>query len=182
MDAVHIISFSCARLNLERSSNGKVSEEAFVANHRGINGGQDCPRHLLLALYRSILTDAMVAPVEQGEGSGILFTAPVKQGWLRKQGGRHSSWARRYFILCDATLFYFENEGDVDPKGFFPLENLKAAQQEKKQVALAPKVGAYLRSAKFDRAGEMIIGNHKSLVLAAATERDASEWSSVLST
>jgi hypothetical protein len=175
VDAVHILAFACATLD-----HSQLPQDAFIANHRGVNGGQDCPRHLLESLYRSIVAHALVAPVEKGEGAGLLFTAPVKQGWLRKRGGRHKGWARRYFILCDATLFYFESEGDVDPKGFFLLENLKAVA-EKKQVTLSPKVGAFVRSAKFDKAGEMVIGNHKTLIMAADTEREAFEWSSLLS-
>jgi hypothetical protein len=219
-DAVHILAFSCVTLNqdthaatlasLEVSnynnnnppSRPSSTEESFIANHRGIDNGSDLPRGLLEGLYRSIVSNPIVTPLneakdhadltasgENGEGSGngaetgvsggaILFTHPLRQGWLKKQGGSKSkSWARRWFVVCDATLFYFAAEGDIgQPKGCFPLGDL-VATAEKKQIQLAPKSGKdYLKSAKFDRRGEMVVGNHRTLTLSAASEKEAVSW------
>ena len=44
---------------------------------------------------------------------------------MRKQGGIHKGWSKRWFILSASTLFYFQNENDIDPRGFFPLENVE---------------------------------------------------------
>lgn len=204
-DTIHKISFSCIMLNRDchpstnnNKSNGsggassmntftttvnkKTSEEAFIANHRGIDSGQDLSREFLQTLYRSISENEITTPLEQNNDSVVLFTNPDKHGWLKKQGGRHKGWAKRYFLLSDATLFYFENEGDIDPKGFFPLENLTCniLPNNKKQVILLPKVGDVVNSAKFDNNGEMVIGNHKTLILTATTENEASEWAAFL--
>mmetsp|Transcript_74120 Transcript_74120/g.149343 ORF Transcript_74120/g.149343 Transcript_74120/m.149343 type:complete len:388 (+) Transcript_74120:134-1297(+) len=186
VDVVHILSFSCVMLNLEvhRLRDVRVkSEEAFLANHRGMDdGGAD--RKLLTDLYRSITSREFTSPVERAdEGSGVLFTDPVKIGWLRKQGGRAKSWTKRLFIYCDSTLFYFENEHDIDPKGlFFPVENMRAntSMVNKKQIIVEPKVGGFLKSAKFDKSGEMVNGNHKTLVLTAPSQREAGEWAALL--
>ena len=36
------------------------------------------------------------------------FFNPDREGWLWKQGGRYKSWKRRWFILNDNCLYYFE--------------------------------------------------------------------------
>ena len=197
VDAVHILSFSCVMLNADvhrseasptKSSNSHMgravkSIDTFVAQHRGVNGGSDLPRTLIESLFQSLHAHELAVPVELAPGlsePGVLFTSPLKAGWMRKQGGRHKAWARRFFVLSARTLFYFEGEGEVDPRGFFPLENL-FAQVTKKQVTLLPTGGLEMvRSAKFNRAGEMAIGNHKTLLLAAPSEAEAAEWAELL--
>lgn len=53
------------------------------------------------------------------------FFNPDKEGWLLKQGGRYKSWKRRWFILNDNCLYYFEYTTDKEPRGIIPLENIK---------------------------------------------------------
>jgi hypothetical protein len=45
----------------------------------------------------------------------------TKQGWLKKQGGRHKNWKSRLFILAENILYYFKTEKDREPKGLIPL-------------------------------------------------------------
>lgn len=53
------------------------------------------------------------------------FFNPDKEGWLWKQGGRYKSWKRRWFILNDNCLYYFEFTTDKEPRGIIPLENIQ---------------------------------------------------------
>lgn len=71
----------------------------------------------------SSATDAMV-------GCGVMFLMaqarivfPQKQGWLTKQGAFVKSWKRRWFVLENAMLFYFERQEDypLKPKGSVPV-------------------------------------------------------------
>ena len=55
------------------------------------------------------------------------FFNPDKEGWLWKQGGRYKSWKRRWFILNDNCLYYFEFTTDKEPRGIIPLENIKVS-------------------------------------------------------
>lgn len=54
---------------------------------------------------------------------------PTKRvGWLRKQGHFVSNWKRRYFVLLDGKLNYFEEAAELPPygaglKGEFVLAN-----------------------------------------------------------
>ncbi len=89
------------------------------------------------------------------------------------------SWQRRWFVLCNGTLFYFQNAGDIDPKGFIPVENVFASSN-KKQITLTPRKGSYVKSAKFDKDGGMLIGNHMTVLLQASSEREAAEWAHLI--
>ena len=40
-------------------------------------------------------------------------------------GGRYKSWKRRWFILNDNCLYYFEFTTDKEPRGIIPLENIR---------------------------------------------------------
>lgn len=53
------------------------------------------------------------------------FFNPDREGWLMKQGGRYKSWKRRWFILNDNCLYYFEYTTDKEPRGIIPLENIE---------------------------------------------------------
>lgn len=56
------------------------------------------------------------------------FFNPDKEGWLWKQGGRYKSWKRRWFILNDNCLYYFEYTTDKEPRGIIPLENISVRE------------------------------------------------------
>lgn len=51
-----------------------------------------------------------------------------KKGWLRKQGGVVKTWHRRWFILNEDYLFYFQKEEDVKPLGMISLHGNKIIQ------------------------------------------------------
>uniref|UniRef100_A0A8B9MEP8 PH domain-containing protein n=1 Tax=Accipiter nisus TaxID=211598 RepID=A0A8B9MEP8_9AVES len=50
----------------------------------------------------------------------------LKQGWLHKKGGGSSTlsrrnWKKRWFVLRQSRLMYFENDTVVPPKDFLGL-------------------------------------------------------------
>lgn len=61
------------------------------------------------------------------------FFNPDKEGWLWKQGGRYKSWKRRWFILNDNCLYYFEYTTDKEPRGIIPLENISIRECQDRQ-------------------------------------------------
>ena len=84
---------------------------------------------------------------------------PTKYGWMIKQGGGmrffrdayrlltqltgFKSWKRRFFILVNDKLYYFEKENARDPKGFIPLDRQTAVNNtfvDGKQNCFAVKV------------------------------------------
>ena len=64
----------------------------------------------------------------------ILGRANIKQGLpvihlhINLQIFRVKSWKRRWFILNDNCLYYFEFTTDKEPRGIIPLENIRVRE------------------------------------------------------
>ena len=80
---------------------------------------------ILMYFSCSIKTEPFKIPEDDGNDLMHTFFNPDKEGWLWKQGGRYKSWKRRWFILNDNCLYYFEFTTDKEPRGIIPLENIK---------------------------------------------------------
>ena len=54
--------------------------------------------------------NSMFHQIPEDDGNDLMHTFfnPDREGWLWKQGGRVKSWKRRWFILNDNCLYYFE--------------------------------------------------------------------------
>lgn len=95
----------------------KPTLDKFVQMNRGINNGGDLPRELLVSLYESIKQEPFKIPEDDGNDLMHTFFNPDREGWLLKQGGRYKNWKRRWFILNDKCLYYFEYTTDKEPRG-----------------------------------------------------------------
>merc|ERR1712179_587854 len=127
-DTCYVLSFAIIMLNTSLhnpSVRDKPSVDQFVSMNRGINDGGDLPRELLVSLYESIKTEPFKIPEDDGNDLMHTFFNPDREGWLWKQGGRYKSWKRRWFILNDNCLYYFEFTTDKEPRGIIPLVNIK---------------------------------------------------------
>ncbi len=58
--------------------------------------------------FNSIKKEPFKIPVDDGNEFMLTFFNPIREGWLWKQGGRYKTWKRRWFILNDGCLYYFE--------------------------------------------------------------------------
>jgi len=60
---------------------------------------------------------------------------PQMKGWLLKQGGSVRSWKKRWVVLKDRCLYYYEEPADAKPKGMFllPSYEIQLAQTELKR-------------------------------------------------
>ena len=38
-----------------------------------------------------------------------MFFNPDHKGWLTKEGGKHKTWKKRWFILTENCLYYFKS-------------------------------------------------------------------------
>ena len=95
---------------------------------------------ILMYFSCSIKTEPFKIPEDDGNDLMHTFFNPDKEGWLWKQGGRYKSWKRRWFILNDNCLYYFEFTTDKEPRGIIPLENIKVLftvyRQEKLSLSI----------------------------------------------
>ncbi|XP_057244223.1 cytohesin-2-like [Malurus melanocephalus] len=132
-DTCYVLSFAVIMLNTSLHNpnvRDKPSAERFVAMNRGINDGGDLPEELLRNLYESIRSEPFKIPEDDGNDLTHTFFNPDREGWLLKLGGRVKTWKRRWFILTDNCLYYFEYTTDKEPRGIIPLENLSIREVE----------------------------------------------------
>ncbi|XP_029811809.1 cytohesin-4 isoform X2 [Suricata suricatta] len=126
-DTCYVLSFSIIMLNTSLH-NPNVRDrppfERFVSMNRGINDGGDLPEEQLRNLFDSIKSEPFSIPEDDGNDLTHTFFNPDREGWLLKLGGRVKTWKRRWFILTDNCLYYFEFTTDKEPRGIIPLENL----------------------------------------------------------
>ena len=119
-DTVYILSFAIIMLNTalhNKNVKVKITEEQFVAQNKGIDAGKDLARDMLLAIYSSIKEEPFKIPDETYDDLMFTFFSPEKEGWLVKQGGSWKNWKRRWFVLNDGCLYYFQHTAENVPKG-----------------------------------------------------------------
>ncbi|XP_032387774.1 unconventional myosin-X [Etheostoma spectabile] len=100
---------------------------------------------------------------------GLGKQEALKQGWLHKKGGGSSTlsrrnWKRRWFVLRQSKLMYFENDGEDKMKGVLDMHNAKE---------IIDNTGK--------ENGINIVMPERTYHLIAESAEDASQWFSVLS-
>merc|ERR1712227_609248 len=161
-DTCYVLSFAIIMLNTSLhnpSVKDKPSVEQFITMNRGINDGENLPRELLVSLFDSIKTEPFKIP---------------------EQGGRYKSWKRRWFILNDNRLYYFEFTTDKEPRGIIPLENIRVREvsDRSKQhcFELFSAGNEVIKACKTDSEGKVVGGKHSVYRMSASTEEEKDEW------
>lgn len=184
-DTCYVLSFAIIMLNTSLhnpSVKDKPTVERFIQMNRGINDGHDLPAELLTSLYESIKKEPFKIPEDDGNDLMHTFFNPVKEGWLWKQGGRYKSWKRRWFILNDNCLYYFEYTTDKEPKGIIPLENIRVrevnADKTNKPNCFEIHSGNHeiIKACKLDSEGKVVEGKHTVYRMSASKAEDKDEW------
>ncbi|XP_020711395.1 cytohesin-1 isoform X3 [Athalia rosae] len=183
-DTCYVLSFAIIMLNTSLhnpSVKDKPSTEQFISMNRGINNGGDLPRELLVSLYESIKTEPFKIPEDDGNDLMHTFFNPDKEGWLWKQaGGRYKSWKRRWFILNDNCLYYFEYTTDKEPRGIIPLENIQVREVQDRHkphcFELYAAGSEFIKACKTDSEGKVVEGKHTVYRMSAATDEEKDEW------
>ncbi|RZF37896.1 hypothetical protein LSTR_LSTR009996 [Laodelphax striatellus] len=185
-DTCYVLSFAIIMLNTSLhnpSVKDKPTVEQFISMNRGINNGGDLPRELLESLYESIKTEPFKIPEDDGNDLMHTFFNPDKEGWLWKQGGRYKSWKRRWFILNDNCLYYFEYTTDKEPRGIIPLENIEVREAADRHTSkphcfeLYAAAGTdFIKACKTDSEGKVVEGKHTVYRMSAATSEEKDEW------
>lgn len=126
-------------------------------------------------LYDSIKAEPFKIPEDDGNDLMHTFFNPDKEGWLWKQGGRYKSWKRRWFILNDNCLYYFEYTTDKEPRGIIPLENISVREctdrQKQHCFELYASGGAdFIKACKTDSEGKVVEGKHTVYRMSASSE------------
>lgn len=183
-DTCFVLSFAIIMLNTSLhnpSVKDKMSAEGFISMNRGLNNGGDLPRELLMSLYESIHQEPFKIPEDDGNDLMHTFFNPDREGWLWKQGGRYKSWKRRWFILSDKCLYYFEYTADKEPRGIIPLENVDIRELNDRGgrqncFEIYSPIGDVIKACKTDTEGRVIEGKHTVYRLSAPTPEEKESW------
>uniref|UniRef100_A0AAY4DSK4 Cytohesin 1 n=1 Tax=Denticeps clupeoides TaxID=299321 RepID=A0AAY4DSK4_9TELE len=182
-DTCYILSFAIIMLNTSLHNpnvRDKPTLERFISMNRGINHGEDLPSELLTKLYDSIRNEPFTIPEDDGNDLTHTFFNPDREGWLLKEGGRVKTWKRRWFILTDNCLYYFQYTTDKEPKGIIPLENLcvTVVDDPHKQYCLElfnPQ-GKKIKACKTETDGRVVVGKHQSYRISASSAEERDDW------
>ncbi|XP_058496677.1 cytohesin 4b [Solea solea] len=184
-DTCYILSFAIIMLNTSLHNpnvKDKTTLERFYSMNRGINNGEDLPDELLSKLYESIRSEPFKIPEDDGNDLTHTFFNPDREGWLLKLGGRVKTWKRRWFILTDNCLYYFEFTTDKEPRGIIPLENLcvREVPYPRKPYCLelySPNSrGQKIKACKTETNGRVVEGKHQSYTICAASAEERDSW------
>ena len=130
-DTVYILSFAIIMLNTALHNKNvkiKITVEQFITQNKGIDSGKDIREDMLEAIYKNIKEQPFKIPDENYDDLMFTFFSPDREGWLVKQGGTWKSWKRRWFVLSDRCLYYFQHTAETVPKGLYHcLTGLHAA-------------------------------------------------------
>ncbi|XP_076458332.1 cytohesin-1-like isoform X2 [Babylonia areolata] len=187
-DTCYVLSFAIIMLNTSLhnpSVKDKPTVERFIQMNRDINDGGNLPESLLTSLYDNIKKEPFKIPEDDGNDLMHTFFNPVKEGWLMKEGGRYKNWKRRWFILNDNCLYYFQYTTDKEPKGIIPLENIQVRElgpeKTKRQncFELYPVTGGggdVIKACKVDSDGKVVEGRHNVYRMSAGTAEEKDDW------
>ncbi|XP_063796719.1 cytohesin-4 isoform X2 [Pseudophryne corroboree] len=182
-DSCYIVSFSLIILNTSLhnpSVKEKPDLQQFISIHKGIHPGGDLPTELLTEMFESLKKEPFQLPEEENAWELTLaFQKPQREGWLLKMGGRVKTWKKRWFILKDNCLYYFEYTTDKDPLGIIPLENLSVelTEDSKKPYCFDLHArGQTVKACKTQADGKKVQGNHQSYHLSAASHEERESW------
>merc|ERR1711874_422386 len=182
-DTCYVLSFAVIMLNTSLhnpSVKDKPTVDQFISMNRGIDNGGDLPKELLVSLYDSIKTEPFKIPEDDGNDLMHTFFNPDREGWLWKQGGRYKSWKRRWFILNDNCLYYFEFTTDKEPRGIIPLENIKVREVADRNKThcfeLFSSGNEVIKACKTDSEGKVVEGKHTVYRMSASTEDEKEDW------
>jgi len=185
-DTVYILSFAIIMLNTalhNKNVKVKITVEQFIAQNKGIDSGKDLQKGMLEAIYRNIHEQPFKIPDETYDDLMFTFFNPDREGWLMKQGGSWKSWKRRWFVLSDRCLYYFQHTAETSPKGIIPLENVRVRpvsgegdKQWQFEIINISQHRDTVKGCKTDKAGTVVVGNHKVYRMVAASEEERNYW------
>ncbi|KAF0025239.1 hypothetical protein F2P81_022120 [Scophthalmus maximus] len=103
-------------------------------------------------------------------------------GVFQSTGGRVKTWKRRWFILTDNCLYYFEYTTDKEPRGIIPLENLSIREVDEPRKPNCFELynpnhkGQVIKACKTEADGRVVEGNHVVYRISAPTPEEKEEW------
>ncbi|GMS87279.1 hypothetical protein PENTCL1PPCAC_9454 [Pristionchus entomophagus] len=190
-DTAHVLSYSCIMLNTllhNPAVKDKPTLERFIAMNKESVQQNGVSAETLRQIYDSIAKQPFKLPDEESSRSHEPFIDSTREGWLYKQSSNQAfvvgplMWKRRWFILSEGCLYYFDSSNDHAPKGIIPLKNVGVRRVEAPPrphmfeiYALSPE--DKIKSCKTDQVGGRVSeGRHSNYRMCAASQDDLIGW------
>lgn len=181
-DSVYVLAFSTIMLNTDAHNPSikqanKMTKSQFISNNRGINKGENFPEPFLVDLYERIVFNEIKMEAEDDS-----FANAEAKGWLEKQGvGRIKTWKRKWFVLTENCLFYFNLQTDKEPAGIIPLENVTCSLLDSKKSKTllelrSASAGTPIKATSRKPDGGLVAEHEEAYIFQAATDNEAKRW------
>ncbi|GMR41146.1 hypothetical protein PMAYCL1PPCAC_11341 [Pristionchus mayeri] len=190
-DTAHVLSYSCIMLNTllhNPAVKDKPTLERFIAMNKESVQQNGVSVETIAQIYDSIAKQPFKLPDEESSRSHEPFIDSTREGWLYKQSSNQAfvvgplMWKRRWFILSEGCLYYFDSSVDRAPKGIIPLKNVGVRRVEAPArphmleiYALSPE--DKIKACKTDQLGGRVSeGRHSNYRMCAASQDDLIGW------
>ncbi|CAF0837024.1 unnamed protein product [Rotaria sp. Silwood1] len=191
-----ILSFAIIMLNTSLHNKsarfgGPFTYEKFVSSLNEAILRQHMPDiNLIKNIYDNIKNNELKLPEDDIDLSNVSAkikegnSTIIKEGWLWKQGGRVRQWRRRWFVITDGCLFYYESRTEVDnPRGIISLIDVGVREIEDDRTKpfcfeLFPLTGEKVKTTKpiLGEIGKATEGHHTVYRMSASSEDERKDW------
>ncbi|KAI1722572.1 sec7 domain-containing protein [Ditylenchus destructor] len=163
--------------------NPNVKDRMTLDSFQNLTNSMNVSKEMISNIYNSIRSEAFKFP-DEAEVDVAMFFQSEKQGFLSKQGAKYKAWNRRWFVLSNKCLYYFELPTDKEPRGIIPLENVRVRSVDDKTkpytFEIYSKTANVIKACKADSEGKLTEGQHTAYRMAASSHDDMLSWISAI--
>ncbi|XGW15213.1 hypothetical protein V3C99_001030 [Haemonchus contortus] len=192
-DTCFTIAYSCIMLNtLLHNPNVKdrPTFERYQSMNKELLEAGSVSTATLAQIYDSIRSREFQIPCDDAARLDNVFLHPDREGWLCKQSSSQFisgplSWKRRWFVLSDSCLYYFDQTTDKEPRGIIPLQNVGVRRVESASRPFMFEIFSLsedgrIKACKTEQTGKMVEGRHTVYRICASSAEDLNAWLEVI--
>ncbi|CAI4228995.1 unnamed protein product [Auanema sp. JU1783] len=186
-DACHSIAFSSIMLNTllyNPNVKDRITLEGYIDMCKEYLTKKMVTIPMLTAIYDSLRSAEFAMPQDE-TGSAEIHLNADREGWLYKQSSGQFmagplAWKKRWFVLSEQCLYYFENSTDREPRGIIPLQNVGIRRVDTGSRPHMFEIFSLsddrIKACKTEQDGRMVEGTHSVYRICAANQEDLRAW------
>ncbi|CAP39464.2 Protein CBR-GRP-1 [Caenorhabditis briggsae] len=196
-DQAHTVAYSCIMVNtLLHNPNvkDKPTLEKYIEMNEQLLESGAITIEQLTEVYESVSITQFkipdeVSPTGKGSVNDILLHAE-REGWLFKQSSNPLfsgalSWKKRWFVLSENCLYYFDQMTDKEPKGIITLANVGIRKVEAPTRPFMFEIyslsDGQIKACKTEQDGRLVEGRHSIYRICAVNDEDMRSWINAIS-
>ncbi|CAD6188641.1 unnamed protein product [Caenorhabditis auriculariae] len=192
-DTCYTIAYSCIMLNTllyNPSVRDRPSFDRYVMMNKELVDAGSVRTSTLQSIYDCIKSCQFKIPDEDACGIADILLHAEREGWLYKQSSSQFlsgplAWKRRWFVLSETCLYYFEQTTDKEPRGIIPLQNVGVRRVESANRPHMFEIYSLsderIKACKTEQTGKMVEGRHSVYRVCAVNAEDMRSWIDAIS-